>query len=314
MVKRILLVEDQAIIAMGEAAILRKNGFEVVHAYSGEKAVEASLADTEISLILMDIDLGRGIDGTVAAGKILEKMDIPIIFLTSHAEKEYVDKVKKITGYGYVLKNSGEFILIESINMAYTLFEAKEEISRHLGKQNKTVTKLETRELVLRHVNRILKSLRDINHLITHKTVRSELLSGACRTLVETSGYTRAWIVLTNRDKPVPPFYNYGFSDGFAVFGEHLLNHGMPECARRAKVSGNVEVTEDPRNQCPDCPLWHDAANECIHDQKMVTFTASLHHEQEYFGTVSVILPWDFGTIPMTCSYFMKFHRILPML
>ena len=182
--------------------------------------------------------------------------------------------------------------------MAYTLFEAKEEISRHLGKQNKTVTKLETRELVLRHVNRILKSLRDINHLITHKTVRSELLSGACRTLVETSGYTRAWIVLTNRDKPVPPFYNYGFSDGFAVFGEHLLNHGMPECARRAKVSGNVEVTEDPRNQCPDCPLWHDAANECIHDQKMVTFTAALHHEQEYFGTVSVILPWDFRHNP----------------
>ena len=94
-VKRILLVEDQAIIAMGEAAILRKNGFEVVHAYSGEKAVEASLADTEISLILMDIDLGRGIDGTVAAGKILEKMDIPIIFLTSHAGKRICRQSKK---------------------------------------------------------------------------------------------------------------------------------------------------------------------------------------------------------------------------
>lgn len=52
----------------------------------------------------MDIDLGAGIDGTEAAKTILESRDIPIIFLTSHSEKEYVDRVKKITGYGYVFQ------------------------------------------------------------------------------------------------------------------------------------------------------------------------------------------------------------------
>ena len=71
----------------------------------------------------MDVDLGRGITGTEASRKILKKHHLPIVFLTSHSEKEYVDKVKEITNYGYVLKNSGEFVLIESISMAFELFE-----------------------------------------------------------------------------------------------------------------------------------------------------------------------------------------------
>lgn len=124
MSKRILLVEDEALIALSEAKMLEKHGYEVVTAHSGEKAIEAVDSDPDISLILMGIDLGRGMDGTEAAEEIRTSHDIPIVFLTSHSEKEYVDRVRKTTGYGYVLKNSGEFVLNESIHMAYTLFEA----------------------------------------------------------------------------------------------------------------------------------------------------------------------------------------------
>ncbi|MFO7730628.1 MAG: PAS domain S-box protein, partial [Spirochaetia bacterium] len=78
----------------------------------------------DISLILMDIDLGSGIDGTEAAQIILEHHNLPIVFLTSHSEKEVVDKVKGISRYGYVLKFSGEFVLVEAVTMALELFEA----------------------------------------------------------------------------------------------------------------------------------------------------------------------------------------------
>ena len=124
MTKKVLLVEDETILAMSETQMIQKHGFEVVTAHKGEKAVTMVEKEPDISLVLMDIDLGRGIDGPAAAQEILKKRDLPIVFLTSHSEKEYVDRVKKITNYGYVLKNSGEFVLIESINMAYTLFEA----------------------------------------------------------------------------------------------------------------------------------------------------------------------------------------------
>lgn len=122
--KTVLLVEDEALIAMNEAAMLKKHGYEVVTAYNAEQGVE-TVRRKSPDLILMDIDLGKGkMDGTEAAEIILKEKEVPIVFLTSHAEKEYVDRVKNITGYGYVLKNSGEFVLIESITMAFHLFQA----------------------------------------------------------------------------------------------------------------------------------------------------------------------------------------------
>ncbi|MBI9108697.1 MAG: PAS domain S-box protein [Spirochaetales bacterium] len=139
MTKKILLVEDEAIIAMNEILILEEAGFNVSHSLSGEEAVEIIKSDNEISLILMDIDLGKGIDGTLAANEILSLRNVPIIFLTSHNEKEMVDKVKDITKYGYIIKNSGKFVLIESINMAFTLFEANNALRK---------SEIENREIV----------------------------------------------------------------------------------------------------------------------------------------------------------------------
>ncbi|MHC9544451.1 MAG: PAS domain S-box protein [Vulcanimicrobiota bacterium] len=123
--KTILLVEDEAIIAMSEAAALRDEGYEVLLSYSGRDAVEkARSAHHSIDLILMDIDLGCGIDGTEAAIEILDERDIPVIFLSSHSEREVVDKTEQITSYGYVMKSSGETVLNASIKMAFRLHEA----------------------------------------------------------------------------------------------------------------------------------------------------------------------------------------------
>lgn len=122
--KTILLVETESFVAIAEAKTIESFGYIVVHAKTGEAAVEIAISNERISLVLMDIDLGSGIDGPEATRRILEKRNIPIVFLTSHTEPEYVDKVKKITRYGYVIKNSGDFVLQSSIEMAYELFEA----------------------------------------------------------------------------------------------------------------------------------------------------------------------------------------------
>lgn len=125
---KILLVEDEALISMAEEMVLKNAGYDVVIANNGEDSIEKVKNDQEISVVLMDINLGTGIEGTEAAEKILSFTDIPIIFLTSHSEKEVVDKVKGITKYGYVIKNSGDFVLLESIVMALELFEANKKV------------------------------------------------------------------------------------------------------------------------------------------------------------------------------------------
>lgn len=122
--KTILLVEDQLLIARMNATIIEGFGYNVITAHSGEEAINAVDMNYEIDLVVMDVDLGAGIDGTEAAKQILSMRDLPIIFLTSHSEREFVERVREITRYGYVIKNSGEFVLQSSIAMAFDLFNA----------------------------------------------------------------------------------------------------------------------------------------------------------------------------------------------
>lgn len=123
--KVILLVEDDAVTCLAGKVMLERNGYSVMTAISGAKAIEIAL-NNKIDLILMDIDLGGEIDGNKAAQEILSKKNLPVMFLTAHIEREMVDKVRKITRYGYALKNTGEYVLLSSIEMVFELYEAHE--------------------------------------------------------------------------------------------------------------------------------------------------------------------------------------------
>ncbi|TGL53140.1 response regulator [Leptospira kemamanensis] len=125
--KSILLVEDEAILALYEKNQLEQGGYQVTHVTNGENAINLILKEEyPFDLILMDIDLGKGLDGTETATQILNHREIPIVFLSSHTEREIVKKTESITSYGYVVKNSGFTVLDASIKMAFKLFEANE--------------------------------------------------------------------------------------------------------------------------------------------------------------------------------------------
>ena len=126
--KTILLVEDQAIIALAEKRTLESHHYAVITATSGENAVQTVDEHPEIDLVLMDINLGPGMDGTEAAERILAARDMPLVFLSSHTEREVVEKTEGITSYGYIVKNSGEMVLIASIKMAFRLFTANRQL------------------------------------------------------------------------------------------------------------------------------------------------------------------------------------------
>ena len=76
-------------------------------ALTGEEAVEKVSGGRCPDLILMYIELGKGMDGALAARTIQQFRDVPVVFLTAHTEKEIVEKIRTITGYGYVLKGAG---------------------------------------------------------------------------------------------------------------------------------------------------------------------------------------------------------------
>ena len=122
---KLLLVEDEAIIAMGEKRELEEYGYEVAVVHSGHSAVARAEEDRTLELILMDIDLGGGMDGTEAASTILSRRYLPLIFLSSHTERDIVEKTEGITSYGYVVKSSGITVLDAAIKMAFRLYDAQ---------------------------------------------------------------------------------------------------------------------------------------------------------------------------------------------
>lgn len=118
----ILLVEDEPVAAKLNSEQLKKSGYNVLQAFSGAEAVfSAGDNHDRLNLILMDIELGEGIDGTSAAREILKSHDIPILFFTSHTENEIICKTENIPSYGFVLKNTGIAVLETAITMALNL-------------------------------------------------------------------------------------------------------------------------------------------------------------------------------------------------
>ncbi len=139
--KTLLLVEDEAIIALAQKMSLEKYGYAVITANSGEKAFDI-FKSSNIDLVLMDIDLGRGIDGTETAKMILRECQVPIVFLSSHTEPYIVEKTEKITSYGYIVKNSGITVLDASIKMAFKLFDANRQLLESEIKQKAMIANI----------------------------------------------------------------------------------------------------------------------------------------------------------------------------
>jgi len=121
----ILLVEDDAVIALSEMKMLKRAGYSVMIASSGKEAIDLfRWSPNSFDLILMDIDLGSGMDGTECAQEILRTHELPILFLSSYKEGEVVEKTKRITNCGYVMKSADFSILEASIKMALETFQA----------------------------------------------------------------------------------------------------------------------------------------------------------------------------------------------
>ncbi len=115
---KILIAEDEAIIASDIEKSLKKLNYQVVGIEnSGENVIDAA-KEKKPDLILMDIMLNGKINGIQAAQKIKEDLDIPIIYLTAFADEETIQSAKVTEPFGYILKPFDETNLNTSIQIA----------------------------------------------------------------------------------------------------------------------------------------------------------------------------------------------------
>lgn len=115
---RILIVEDESIIAADLEMTLLTNGYEVAGiAYDSTRALDM-ISGRSPDLVLLDISIKGDLNG-IQIGQILhEKHKIPFIFVTSYSSKEVLDSAKVTMPYGYIVKPFSDRDIISSIEIA----------------------------------------------------------------------------------------------------------------------------------------------------------------------------------------------------
>ncbi|MCP5118183.1 MAG: response regulator, partial [bacterium] len=115
---KILVVEDEKVVATDIEESLQKLGYTVVAgAASGIGAIRKAV-ETDPDLVLMDIKLKGDIDGVDAAGELHDRLGIPVVFLTAYADGEILDRAKRTSPSGYVLKPFDERALRSAVEIA----------------------------------------------------------------------------------------------------------------------------------------------------------------------------------------------------
>ncbi len=101
-VHRVLIVEDESLIAEDISNRLQSLGHQVIHRASTADGAVAMAPKADV--ILMDIRLEGARDGIDAACEIRQKYRLPVIFLTAHADQSTRDRARRASPSGYLVK------------------------------------------------------------------------------------------------------------------------------------------------------------------------------------------------------------------
>ncbi len=122
---RILVVEDEAIVALDIQARLMRLGFEVTgHASTGAEALRM-VETTRPDLVLMDVLLGGPLDGIDTARELMLRRRLPVVYLTAASDEATLDRAKETGPLGYLAKPFEDHELSVAIEMALVKFEAE---------------------------------------------------------------------------------------------------------------------------------------------------------------------------------------------
>ncbi len=116
--EKILIVEDDTIIALTIQTRLKQFGYEVVgRASTGEDALR-KVKDLQPDLVLMDIHIKGPMDGIQTAERVYGFYNIPVIYLTAYSDEKTLERAQKTSPFGYIVKPFNDDTLRTTIKMA----------------------------------------------------------------------------------------------------------------------------------------------------------------------------------------------------
>ena len=138
----------------------------------------------------------------------------------------------------------------------------------------------------MRHFNLVLRSIRDINHLITKEKDLYRLLKGICENLIRNRSYFYAWLAIVDENNRLVKGAEAGLDERFHPMADMLANGTMPLCVHRSVYKRGIILTKDASIDCAGCPL-----SSLYPDQGRMTIGINLSGRLR--GILSVCVPED---------------------
>ena len=133
---RILIVEDESIIAKDLQSILTEAGYHAPFTAANSKDALKYTEELKPDLILMDVIIQGPVDGITTAQIINHVYDIPIIFLSAYSDKNTLDRARGVGSFGYLLKPCDDKELLIAIDFGLQ----KARMDRLLKAQNRLLS------------------------------------------------------------------------------------------------------------------------------------------------------------------------------
>jgi len=162
------------------------------------------------------------------------------------------------------------------------------------------ITERKQAEERIKHLNLVLRAIRNINQLIFQEKDRERLLKGACNSLTETRGYYSSFIVLLDEEGKIDTYAEAGLGEDFLPMLKLLKKGEVTAFGQIALKQEEVVIIKDPASACPDCPLIQ------VCSDRGSVMTVRLGRDGKIYGVMSVSIPAYFVTNKEEQALFME--------
>jgi len=206
----IMIVEDEVVVAMELQEALKAMGYRVsAIVSSGEEAI-SKVDSMPPDLILMDIKLHGELDGIETAGRIRERHDIPVIYLTAYADEHTLNRAKVTEPFGYLIKPTSERELRTTI-----------EVSLYRHQQEKKIRDSATWLSATLNILGEAVIVTDQDGIIKHMNYSAETLTGWGQEMALGRHFTEVYVLREQKTgkilkNPVPTTLKAGVVQGAA--------------------------------------------------------------------------------------------------
>jgi len=113
---------------------------------------------------------------------------------------------------------------------------------------------IEGRTLRLKHINKVLVSIRNVNQLIVREKDEGKLIKSICSSLVTVRGYKSAWILLFDENINLLNYASKGTGQEFSLFIKNIKNGKLPYCCKKALKQTGIVLASSQEPECSVCP------------------------------------------------------------